>query len=319
VRVSGALVACAVPAAAILVVGAALRGRLGPTMASHWSAGSAPDGFAATWPTFWGLTAATVALAGVGAVLVALWRRVPQGRVWAGLAVMVAGEIAAAWIATAWATVAAADPAHAELGWKMGLLLVGVACGAAVYLLLPAAPAPVPRDHPAPAVELGDGDRLAWTGTTGSRFLLAVGVILAGVFVASLVVLVRSHGANLVVLTVVSFLAAFAVLSMSYARLTVDARGIRVASAVLGIPFVRVRLQNVAAVMAEDIDPLRWGGWGLRLSSAGLAVVTRRGPGVVVTRRSGGAIAVTVDRPEQAAAVAEALVARAAGAPPFRR
>ncbi|WP_286344156.1 hypothetical protein [Frondihabitans sucicola] len=62
--------------------------------------------------------------------------------------------------------------------------------------------------------------------------------------------------------------------------------------------------------MAGTIEPSRWGGWGFRISGSGIAYVARRGPGIVISRRSGRSIAITVDNPEQRAALANALLAR---------
>ena len=54
-----------------------------------------------------------------------------------------------------------------------------------------------------------------------------------------------------------------------------------------------------------------WGGWGYRIMPDRSAVVLRSGPGLVVTSTSGKQFAITIDDPEEPAALLQALAARA--------
>jgi hypothetical protein len=75
-------------------------------------------------------------------------------------------------------------------------------------------------------------------------------------------------------------------------------------------PRLTVPLDRVDAARAEQVEPRHWGGWGYRVSRRGRAVVTRRGPGLVLELRDGSALAVTVDGAEEAAELVTAVVER---------
>ena len=90
-------------------------------------------------------------------------------------------------------------------------------------------------------------------------------------------------------------------------RVSVDKRGLRVVSRLLGIRLKQVPLDQVESAFAETLSPLRSGGWGYRLTSGRTAVVMRGGPALVASLRRGTQFAVTVDDPEAAAALLTAL------------
>lgn len=299
------------PLAAILIVTLALRPRLGPKMASHWSAGNAyPDGFSSTWGSFavFAAIVAALSIAAVVAVILAARRRV--SRVFPAVAALIAGVSACGWIAIAWANAAAATPATARLGPRFAIMLVGAVCGALIYLLLPPTVLPPSDDARRPVLPLAGDERVAWSGVIRSRVLDVAVVIIGAMFVGAIVLAVALGEPSVWITAVVLGLATLSCLMLVPVRLTIDQRGIRLVSVVLRVPLIRVRLENIEAVTADTIDPLQWGGWGFRISGAGLAYVTRRGPGLVVTRRSGGAVAITIADPERPAAVANALIAK---------
>jgi hypothetical protein len=86
----------------------------------------------------------------------------------------------------------------------------------------------------------------------------------------------------------------------------VDHTGLHVRLGPLGWPRKHVRIEDVAAVASDVIEPLEWGGWGYRIMPGRSAIVARRGPGIVVEQRDGRAFAVTIDDPETGAALLEA-------------
>jgi hypothetical protein len=90
----------------------------------------------------------------------------------------------------------------------------------------------------------------------------------------------------------------------------VDDRGVTVAWGPARWPRLTVPVEDLAAARSEQIEPLRWGGWGLRRTLRGTAAITRRGPGLVLERRGRTPLAVTVDAPETAADLVNALVER---------
>lgn len=76
----------------------------------------------------------------------------------------------------------------------------------------------------------------------------------------------------------------------------------------LGWPRKHVALTAIAAVSAEDIDPLRWGGWGYRIMPGRSAVVLRGGPALVIDLVDGRRFCVTIDDPEPGAGLLRAYV-----------
>ncbi|HEU0257314.1 MAG TPA: hypothetical protein VFQ96_05685, partial [Microbacteriaceae bacterium] len=147
------------------------------------------------------------------------------------------------------------------------------------------------------------------TGVVTSRILEAAVVLTGAVFFGTLTTALVSGRAAAWTTSIVLFAASLLALAMAPVRLTVDSRGIRLVSVVLRVPLLRLHLANMESVTADTIDPMRWGGWGYRVSGAGIAYVARRGPGIVIERRRGAAVAITLDHPEEAAALANGLIA----------
>lgn len=85
----------------------------------------------------------------------------------------------------------------------------------------------------------------------------------------------------------------------------VDRRGLTVRS-LFGVPWFRVRLDDISGVDAVDVSPLRhFGGWGLRRRRGMFGVIMRRGPAIRVRRGDGTFFVVTVrDAPSGAALLA---------------
>lgn len=296
------------PAVGLALAGFVLGPHLGGEMASHWSGKALkPDGLSPTVGSFSGFAAITVALTVIGVIGVVVVARGGGSRVWPMTTTLIAGFSACAWIAAAWATADAADPQHAALGARLAIMLVPAAVGTLVYVMLPPAPITQTDTATAPVIPVGGGDRLAWSGVTGSRvFAVAVGVV-GAIFVAVLTGWILTREPGLLVSASALLLATLSALLLEPVRLTVDHRGIRLSSALLRVPLIRVRLEDVDEVVADTIDPARWGGWGYRISGAGVAYVARKGPGLIIKNRNGGAVAITINNPQQPAAVANAL------------
>lgn len=296
------------PLIAIVLAGLVLKPRLGAEMASHWS-GTAirPDGFSRTDEMFWTFAAITTALSAAGLVGVVAVARDQASRVWPTVAALMAGFTACAWIAAAWATADGADEQHAALGARLAIMLIPAAVAICIYLLLPPTLVQETEAATAPTLPAASGDRLAWSGTTGSPVLAVAVSVVALLFAATLVAAVITREPVAFVSAVVLLLATLSALLLEPVRLTVDQRGIRLRSALLRIPLIRVRLNDIAEVVTDTIEPVQWGGWGYRVSGAGIAYIARKGPGIVVKRHNGTAVAITIDRPEGPAAVANTL------------
>ncbi|MFC4244333.1 hypothetical protein ACFOYW_13215 [Gryllotalpicola reticulitermitis] len=305
-----ASIVAVLPVVGIVLPAIGLGARLGATIASHWSGSGPADGFASTWGAFRIFTGITVVvtIAAIVTAVLAARRSVPKTV--PAVLTLVAGFTACAWTVAAWATADAATQADARLGARLLILLAAVACACLVDVLLPPGPTPRTPAGRRPALTADPQERISWTGVTGSRALAVIAAAVALAFIGSVVLALTLRQGGL--WTAVILFAVLTALSIALVqvRITIDRRGIRLEPALLHAPLIRIRLENLASVTADTIEPTQWGGWGFRISGAGLAYVARRGPGLIITRRTGSAVAITVDQPEQPAAAANALIAQ---------
>lgn len=92
----------------------------------------------------------------------------------------------------------------------------------------------------------------------------------------------------------------------STVRVTADDRGVTVGYGPGSLIRQKFEIERIAAVSAIDVRPLKWGGWGYRGSLRIIrraAAVMRGGPGLRLDLRNGAVFVVTVDNPEQPAAI----------------
>lgn len=93
-------------------------------------------------------------------------------------------------------------------------------------------------------------------------------------------------------------------------RIRIDADGLRATT--LGATVLRVPVEDVAAADVVEVSPFReFGGWGLRVDTAGrIGLVTRRGPAVRVRRGDDSEVLITLDDSHDAAATLNSLADR---------
>jgi len=193
-----------------------------------------------------------------------------------------------------------------------GAVLVGLLAGLAVQRTGGAAlgtwdTAPRPSGR---AVDLAPGERVAWFGSTGSRVLAGVAVVLL-VAGTALLFVVPARSAGVTMLVSAALVATFA-----RVHVVVDERGVTVRGGALPWPRVRVALDEIEAARSVDLDPSKLGwasGWGYRgsLRLGGKAAwVLRRGPALELELTGGRRFAVTVDRADEAAAALAGLLDR---------
>lgn len=77
-------------------------------------------------------------------------------------------------------------------------------------------------------------------------------------------------------------------------RLVVNAHGVRVSSALLGITLKFVPAQVIQGVQFGSVSPGEWGGWGLRFHRGSLGFILAGSEGLVVFRNDLTKVAVTV-------------------------
>lgn len=266
---------------------------------------------------------ATVVLCALGAAALALLQRVvPQA--WSRWAVAaVAGVGWGAWLLhllTAWA----GDPPGGSQSALLGALVGGLLAAAAGYAVhgrrLPTAEqlrALVPERSRVQALR-GRAAREVqpWSTELDSRTMrvLAWGVLTA--FAGSLaVVLGNGQGWVLAGVLVVVGAGTWALaLAWSAVRVGIDAAGLHVRSRVFPVRLAQVPAEAVAGVAVQDLDPMRWGGVGLRpLPDRTSFIVDRGGPGIVVYRRDGRRLALQVTQGDAVARDGARQLLQAAG------
>ncbi|WP_165368602.1 hypothetical protein [Serinicoccus sediminis] len=291
---------------------------------THWS-GRVPDGFA-SGPGFLAGVLATTVVCTVVAAVASIARRVvpPSWGRWVMSAVAaVSWGAVLLYLVTVWRV--GVDGVEGVREWwpllaVLGALLAGVV-GYAVHGrwaptaeeladLVPERSRVQPvRGRPVEPVQ-------PWATQVSSRTLqvLAGGLLVVFALVA-VVLLVADESVVLLVVVLLTGLGAGGLaLLWSTVTVEVDQDGLRVRSRVLPVTVSRVRADQVAGVDVQDLDPMRWGGIGLRaLPDRTAYIVDAGGPGIVVYLRTGRRLALQITEGDQAARVGARTLLRAAG------
>lgn len=289
---------------AVIVTRLITAGRTPDPVPTHWSLSGQVNGTMSAGGNFLFTLAITAVLAIL--VLVAMFGHVApwSGKVAAAGMVGVGTMFASIYLSTTTLSIGAAKAQDVSLPpWMIVVnLVVGLGFAALVWLILPVV-RPKPASAPVTPIALGPTERATWIGTARASGLIwaAMGVGILAVAAVFIHVV-----AGLALLLVALLVAVFGEVAVR-----VDDRGLHVLWGPVGFPRRTIPLDAIASVRVEQIEPMQWGGWGLRVSSRGTAAIVRRGPGIVITRPNGSAFAVTVDDAENGGAVLAALAARA--------
>ncbi|MCC2030694.1 DUF1648 domain-containing protein [Microbacterium allomyrinae] len=311
--------------AVFVAVGVAIQLVLMPqvpaTIAVHWNAAGEANGFAPAWTQ----PLATIAF-GLGIpALIALMtlpglRRGDRGPTYGLMGAVAAGTSALVTVAFTWTfamQAGLATPVDAPTVWGslIASFAAGILVGVAAWFAQPREESPSGAAAPAAAaLPLGERERALWIRTATMTPGAALAIALAVLSVAAGAVVAWVTGADA---AVAWLLTGVAVVLLGFAATTVafhvrvDDSGLHVDSA-LGIPRLRVPLDDVASAARVDVNPMgEFGGWGLRLSTGRrFGVILRTGEALEVTRIDGKRFVVTVDDALTGAALLEALVAR---------
>jgi hypothetical protein len=288
-----------------------VRDRLPDPVAHHWGTGGVADGFSSLTSTLW-VTIGLLLVVTVPMAAAAVFARQP-----AALRRCLAGT--AAWTSV-FMTVLVADSLRGQLDLADAAtapppgpgILIGVVAGLAFAVVVamsvrtePARaratgppPPSVPRDAAATL-------ELPWTAAPSGldRAAAIIGSI-ATVGVALLAAVVSWWLASIAVLLAALFLG----IGRLTTRVELDGLSVRV----MGRRLLHVPVQDIAAAEVIQVDPLwEFGGWGLRVDTAGrTGLVTRKGEALQVRRGDGTAVVITVDEADRAAAILNTLADR---------
>ncbi|MEU5050432.1 DUF1648 domain-containing protein [Streptomyces sp. NPDC021096] len=289
------------------------RDRLPDPMATHFSGAGHADGYTAldSFPYV-----ALALLLVPAAVFAGLAYGIGQGRTRAlvafgyGLAGLLGYLLCALVLDNARAGAGGAgDEVRLEL-WRLGAAVaVGAAAGGLGWLLAgrdaPPAREPEASGSAAPRLELREGEAVTWTRSIGSRSLRVAGLALA--LPGAGLGLLAGWGAG-----VGLFIGGLVTFAFSAARVTVDRHGLTAHLPWLPRPRLRVPLARIESVTSRHIDALAdLGGWGYRVVPGRSGLVLRSGDALVARLTTGSEFVVTVDDAATAAALLDALAARA--------
>lgn len=288
---------------AIVLPALLLRDRLPSPLATHWS-GSGPDG-STDGSVFFGVSAA-VWIVAWASLLFGARRPVRQFHApWVlGFGGFLAGIVGLTVLANLdvpeWS---AAD--DLSLAAMVAPVALALALAGVTALLERAVPVDVVAPIPAPSTTgLRPGERFYWSGSTQAAWWFPPAVSAIGVASASAAFVT---GAPTVLLLALGVLLPLLALLTSRANLTVTPAGV---TARLNARYPRraVPVAAIAGAEAIDVVPLRWGGWGWRVTPKATALIVRRGEGVRLRLSSGRDLVVTVDDAATAASLINDLV-----------
>ncbi|WP_298323240.1 hypothetical protein [Haloactinopolyspora sp.] len=306
IRLIAAVAVAVAPAVIAVAWVRAQRDRLPAELATHWSGRGGPDGFTTREAFATGIGAAAAVTVGITLVWALAWNRAARALVRViGLAVLagVSGTIAGLAVMVVVPNLDLVDPATASVGPESALLLPLMLGLPVVTWWVHGRP---PRDaggtaRPVdPALPRGTG-ATAYVETF-TPWLLA---ILLFVVVAAIGVLIIAAGLPWVGAELVVLAAGVAWMT----RCTIRVREVDGLTLRGGPVSVRVPVHEFAgARVVVSIDPFsEFGGWGLRVVPGATALVTRRGPGVELTRADGRRFVMTSADPEGLAGVLNTL------------
>lgn len=203
-----------------------------------------------------------------------------------------------------------------DLRVLIAVLLLGIGWGAASAFLvraaLPAEPAMTEHLLGEPTAAKAAANTAFTPGTVISStvrmpkvLLLVLGALIAALLVFTFTTRAEGSLVNWSLLPAAVILLLASVLCLS-GRVVVDEQGIRVYGGGL-VKLLHVRPEHLVSAEHRDISPSEFGGWGLRISGAGVAFITGAGPGVIVQRKRGAARIYSVATTEDAQKMALAL------------
>jgi hypothetical protein len=165
-----------------------------------------------------------------------------------------------------------------------------------------------------PSLRLGANERALWVGRRecwGYRPILYLSGPSTALAVAWAIGYAGIAATPQVVFFVGSLLWHYATCS---AEVTVWEDGVRVVAGVFRLPVLRVPLDAVAEARVEEVRPGAFGGYGYLRKGGRRCLVVRAGPGLLLRRRAGRDVMVTVEGAEEGAALLNGLIARRSAA-----
>lgn len=165
----------------------------------------------------------------------------------------------------------------------------------------------------APSLRLGPSESVLWVGRRVPPGYPWTWLLAPPLLVALIVLIFRKPGGvgfdGAIMLAFHLGLLAYGVATAT-ARVTVTQSAVRVEGGPLRIPLWTIPIDDLVQARAEDLRPRHYGGYGYRAKAGRRCLVVRAGPALVLRRRRGRDVVVTVEGADEGAAVVNALVER---------
>ncbi|TDP95852.1 uncharacterized protein DUF1648 [Leucobacter luti] len=301
--------------------------RMPDPAAVHWGLSGEPDGFDSPWVNALMLPGIGLMLTGISCIQAT---QLARGRQHTGgpsrassyrlIPAVVLGSvvlIASIGIGTSWVQLDAADAR--DTGSTLGVLVGGgvaaVAVSVLAYFAQPRLQSVAAQGGGAEALSLASTEHAVWVRDVRAArsFVWTVGAAFLLLATMTVLVFFADPVGGWIMAGTLVFVAVVA-LPMTVFRVRVDGSGL-VARSLCGWPTVRVPAADVSTVTVAEVQPFaEYGGWGLRFVPGTTALVLRTGEALIITRRSGRTLVVTVDDAETAAALLSSAASRAAEA-----
>lgn len=157
-----------------------------------------------------------------------------------------------------------------------------------------------------PHIPLSSDEHAVWFASLTSVPMMVPAVLLSG---ATCIIAFQLR--TLWMLGLVPVLAGL--LALGHIKVRVDRTGLTVCFGWGSLIRMHIDVDRIAGAEPIEVSPLKWGGWGYRGSLRFMrraAVVLRKGPGIKVSLRNGAEFAVTIDHPDEGAALLNTFARR---------
>jgi hypothetical protein len=271
-------------------------------------------GVSTTWPTALAIVLAAFVCLASAVIATASLRRAgaPSRRKTFLFTGFAAGMASGVWLLSAGSTIAAGGTPPDDIGaWPL-LMLVLLGYGLIPFLIAHRWIDDTPK-HQTVEVERVPTETEAWIRTVTVPLFLWLGLAIFAMGVVLLIAAVLGGGgggASELVSGLVMLVVTLPVLACGRLRISVDWRGLTVATWIMGISVKTIPLNEVESVQTTRIEPLEWGGWGYRIRPGTSAIILRTGQGLVVNLTNGKQFALTLTAPETPVAILTALSRR---------
>ena len=290
---------------------------------THWGGGG-PDGFT-SGPAFLSTIMTTVVISVIAAAATGVLQRVLPPA-WARWIVSIAAALGwgavVVYTVTVWRTEVDGAGSVADL-WAAVGIVAGLVAGWVAHVIhgkrIPSEAelaALVPERSRTQAIR-GRAVQVVvpWETEMTSRTLQVIGWGVAGIFLLLLGWLwwEGSSALMLAVVAITGLGTSVIALAWSHIALRVDSDALTITSQVLPVRVSRVPVEQVAGVDVQDLDPMKWGGVGLRPLPDRTAYIVDAGPGIVIYTRDGRRLALQITEGDQSARAGARTLLRAAG------